>query len=294
MPKSPEQNSAAANLPEKGQAGALREKILTSLENTGLKEPLSEEVIGRLVLLEQKSEFNEDARQIERGVTNVLNLFLARYAGRYPELRLTAERKNFGRTAAILHDIGKSGPAEATSREQEAVVKLFAIEGINKPERSVGEIVAENFSEGEAEDLLRALAACSIDAKMTMTRFWNHHANWTHDILEKYPAGLNKHIRLIAGSHHIDNEIDPYGTPGRGALKTAEIIKTQGDEIDDLEERVLIVVDRYQAAIRRSRLNHREAINWLRKNLAKYKKDDLLKLIIDAVDELGGQDKIFS
>jgi hypothetical protein len=161
----------------------------------------------------------------------------------------------------------------------------------------VRDVANKNFAQAEAESLLNNLKACSVDPEMTMRQFWDKHAVWTHDIMEKYPTGLNEHVRVIAASHHLDRGINPYSStpvsPEQG------IIKTAGDEADDLSTRILMVVDKYQAARRRSRFNHEDAIKWVRNNLAEFRKDELLNRVIDAVDELGkpgpdGTSKIFS
>lgn len=277
------------------QAEAIsRKEILADLERTGLKEQLDEQVIDRLCLLDRGSKFQADARPIERGVVNVLDFLEKHQTKQQPSPSFTPEQKTNLRVAAILNDIGKSGLMEATMEQQEAVIKLFAVEGVtNGEKRSVREVVNKNFVKGEADGLLENLAACSVDPSMTMREFWDRHAAWTHDILEKYPAGLNRHIRIIAASHHLDRGINPYGLSEPVADQRPGIIKTAGDEADDFSVRVLMVVDKYQATIRRSGFRHKEAIDWVRHNLAQFKDDDLLKQVIDAVDELGKQEKIF-
>lgn len=55
-----------------------------------------------------------------------------------------------------------------------------------------------------------------------------------------------------------------------------------------------MVVDKYQARRRRMGESHDQAIDWARKDLLKYEKDEMLQVILSAVDELGKQDKIFT
>lgn len=293
MLQSPEQNSIVGEPLTGFEKIADREKIFSSLTRTGFKGNINEELINRLILFERESTFNEDARLIERGMDNVLYFLEKHSKDKQSRLVLTEEQKINGRLAALLHDIGKSGPAHANREEQEAVIKLYAIESINTPSCSVGDIVAERFDKQQAEELLGKLAACLVFPEMTMRQFWNLHAKWTYELLLKYPEGLNNHIQIIAGSHHLDNGISPHILLKTNAPLKSDIIETLGGEVNDLEERILMVVDKYQAVVRRGGVDHEAAIAWVRNNLVKYGKDDSLQSVIDAVDELGKQDKIF-
>ena len=209
-------------------------------------------------------------------MVNVLNFFDESGAEEHPLLALTAEQKTNASIAAILHDIGKSGPFKATQGEQEAVIQLFSIEGIKVPSHSVGEVVAERFGKNQGEEMLKKLAGCGIDSKMSMREFWNKHAEWTYEILTAHPKGINDHIRNIAGSHHLDNGVNPRLRPKAKTSLQPSNIETLGDEVDDLTVRILMVVDKYQAVLRRGGAKHEAAIAWVRQNLAKYKEDDSL------------------
>ncbi|HBP01462.1 MAG TPA: hypothetical protein DD454_04615 [Candidatus Moranbacteria bacterium] len=269
-------------------------KVIASLEAHDSEKELAEELISRLVLLEKESKFNEDSRKIERGMENVLDLLEERHADRYPQLRFSKEQKADAKIAAILHDIGKSGPVEATPAEQEAIVKIFALEKPQNPDSLVMEIIPEIFGDDKVEDIGRLLKNCGIDEKTTMRQFWDKHAYWTHDILEKYPQGLAKRARIIAASHHIDHGINPYGLPESEIPMAANIIGTLEDYVETLERRALIALDQYEASVRRGSLSHEEALGWVRKNLAKFEKDELMNLLLDAIDELGKRQEIFT
>ena len=274
----------------------LQEKILDSFEKADFHEKLDEEVIQRLVLLEKESKFNEDSRKVERGLSNVLNLLEKRYADRYPQLAFTEEQKTDGRVAAILHDIGKSGPAQASQQEMRAVVRMFAQEQIKDPKLSINEVALNNFPK-ESHEILEYLKNCGVDVEMTMRQFWDKHAQWTHDILEKFPQGLSKHARIIAGSHHFNKGINPYDLPETEIPLQSSTIGLMEDYVDAIEERILMAVDQYEANVRRSGSNHEKAIAWVRENLAqseKFKNDQVMALVCDAIDELGKRQEIFS
>ncbi|MCX6761968.1 MAG: hypothetical protein NTY33_03980 [Candidatus Moranbacteria bacterium] len=275
-----------------------RKNVLASLERVGCCEVLHEDVIDRMIRIEKGSRFNEYSRKIKQGIGNVFNLLKERYSEQYPELRHSDEQRLEVLRAAILHDIGKSGPAEATPQEQEMIIKIFAHENIRDTKLLVTEEIRELFETGELESAQRMLEKYGIGGKTTMQQFWDKHAYWTHDILEKYPQGLSENTRIIAGSHHIDHDIDPYELNEKD--KTSHETRTIGileNYVDALERRVLIVLDQYEAAKERRGFSHEEALAWVKDNLAKSKNLEKNKWITDlifaAVDELGSQGKVF-
>lgn len=272
-------------------------EVTESFERIGFHERLDPEVIQRLVLLEKESKFNEDSRKIERGVDNVFTFFEQRYSETHPYLVFNERQRKEGRVAAILHDIGKTGPADASQEESRTIVRLFAQEQIKDPNVSVKDVVLENFSSSEGEQMLNHLEKCEVDSEATMREFWDMHAQWTHDVLEKFPENLNRRIRVIAGSHHFNKGINPYNLSEEDIPLQSEAIGLMEEYVDAIEERVLMAVDQYEASVRRNGSSHERAIEWVRNNLKEsknFKNDKILVLICDAIDELGRGDRIFS
>jgi response regulator RpfG family c-di-GMP phosphodiesterase len=271
-----------------------RQKVLASLEQVGFHESLQAEIISRLVLLEKGSKFNEYARRIERGMDNVLNLLEDRHAEKYPKTALSKKQRSDGRIAAILHDIGKSGPVEATPEEQAVIIKIFACENIRNSELLVSDAVPDIFEVDQVAKTRETLEKYDIDEKTTMRKFWDKHAQWTHDILERYPNSLSDHTRIIAGSHHIDRGINPYNLPESEVPLSANVIGSLEDYVEALEERSLIALDQYEASIKRGGLSHDEALSRVREGMVKYKNDELMNFVLEAINELGKEEKIFS
>lgn len=269
------------------------EIVIASLEKHDLKEKISKDLIDRLVLIEKESKFNEDSRKIEIGMGNIFDFLEKKYSKDHVQLKLTKEQKAEARIAAIFHDIGKSGPAESTPEEQEIIIKIFASENINDPNLPVMEAASKIFNEQEIEKAKTTLRNCDFNEKTTMRQFWDMHAFWTHDILEKYSEDLSKNIRIIAASHHINHGINPYNLLESEAPLASSVIGTMENYIEVLERRILIALDQYEASIRRGKLSHEEAINWVRKNLKQFENDPIMSLLLDAIDELGKQGKIF-
>lgn len=251
---------------------AVSEMIRNELRQFGI-ESVPEEIVSRLALIEENSEFNNDSRMIREGFKNV-----------WQELEkegfAAAANQEEGELAAFVHDIGKSGSAEADRAGQLAVIRLFALENLSDPNIKVGEVVRKYFSP-ESGSVLEDLAKSGVNTEMTMREFYDQHGQWTYDILEKYPEAFTARVRTIAASHHLDRGINP-------CRLSEEEMKAS------LPEKILMAVDKYQAAISRRRLNHQGAISSLRSILfPKYESDPLMKSVIEAIEKLGRQDKMF-
>jgi len=267
--------------------------VLASLERIGFHEALCEKVIDRLVLLEKHSRFNQYSRRIESGMEKVIKLLEEYHALKYPEIKRSERQRLDGLVAAILHDIGKSGPVDATSEEQKIIIKICAQEEIRDSKMPISELVGNIFSANEVDNVLQMLENYDIKSTMPMRDFWDKHAQWTHDILERYPQGLSEHARIIAGSHHIDREVDPYGLLEAEVPLDSRLIGTLEEYMEALEGRALIALDQYEAATTRGGLSHKEAIAWVRQNIVKHKDEKLMELVLKVVDELGEKNALF-
>src|SRR4030095_9719752 len=115
-----------------------------------------------------------------------------------------------------------------------------------------------------------------------MRAFWDRHGYWTHDILEADSAGIPVRARVIAGSHHVDRGIDPY--------------EFSSDEyVDMLAHRILIAVDKYQAAVARSQKTHGEAMEITKATLSpKYGDDAIMNHVLTVVDEVGREEALLA
>jgi hypothetical protein len=177
--------------------------------------------------------------------------------------------------AAYLHDIGKSGPFDASQGAREAVVKLYAVENLSDPDQTVAETVRANFSLEETERILVHLGSCGVHSAATMRTFWDRHAFWTHDILEADSEHIPARARVIAGSHHLDRGIDPYDC-------------SHSQHADMCESKILMAVDKYQAAVARGRRTHDDAMDFVKRILSpKYGNDVIMTRVLSVLDEAG-------
>ena len=97
----------------------------------------------------------------------------------------------------------------------------------------------------------------------TIREFWDRHGYWTHDILEADSEGIPIRARVVAGSHHMDRGIDPYGL-------------SSDDYVAVLENRILMAVDKYQAAVARGQKTHGEAMEVIKRILSPQYEGDVM------------------
>jgi hypothetical protein len=261
--------SAAPHAPERVQ-----DKIGAELRMVGL-EHFGEMIAERMTLLEVLAvRFNNDSRIIRRLCLEVMDRIASTLE---PSLRSTLDAASTRdmSIAAYLHDIGKSGPFDASQESQKAVVKLYAVENVADPDQTIAKTVRMNFSFEEAESILDHLSSCGLRSTDTMRTFWDRHGYWTHDILEADSEDIPSRARVVAGSHHMDRGIDPYKL-------------SSGDYVAMLENRILMAVDKYQAAVARGQKAHGEAMNVIKKILSpKYDSDVMMNHVLEVLDAIG-------
>jgi hypothetical protein len=259
----------------------VHDKIDAELHTIGLQH-FGEAIAQRMELIEVlAARFNNDSRMIRRICLEVLDRIASILE---PELqsKLDADSRRDMSIAAYLHDIGKSGPFDAPQATQEAIVKLYAVENVANPDQTIAETARTNFSSEDAESLLEHLGSCGLRSNDTMRAFWDRHGYWTHDILEADSEDIPSRARVVAGSHHMDRGIDPYEF-------------SSGDYVAMLEARLLMAVDKYQAAVARGRKTHGEAMAVIKRILSpKYGSDAIMNRVLKVVDEVGREEALLA
>lgn len=166
--------------------------------------------------------------------------------------------------AAVLHDIGKSGPPGVETGFHDAVHRLFippkhpfaAVPGGQK--QTIRDYVAaQQLPDGAA--IISELQKAGIDPDQeAMIAFWRRHAGWTHELLaSEIGPDIDEDTVKIAASHHLFEDQDP------ARLELAkQPAETHALEILE-EAELLAVVDKYQASRQRGGLRHEEAVGRL-------------------------------
>ncbi len=184
--------------------------------------------------------------------------------------------------ATLLHDVGKSGPNEASPEEQELVISLFNPNHYSKIKESGRRIeqmtVIDVLKESDLDLSLQVRIANylkQLDINFEtekMIDLWRRHADWTFDVLSQVnDERITKELIAAAASHHILDgknpaQLNPENIPGEA--KTLEIAESY---------EILTVVDKFQAFVARSGLSHVESVVVLRKIVDQQKLPDKVK-----------------
>ncbi len=183
------------------------------------------------------------------------------YAELRAEIGLDDEGPERLMRAAVLHDIGKSGPAGAESAFNFAVRRLFIppLRPFNPYIDGRAKTIAEFASEqglAQSAEVLEAVRNAGIDPEREpMISFWRRHAGWTYDILNS-DAGpdIDPDLIKIAASHHLIEGQNPASLSLDQAPAESQVLEVL-EEADLLE-----TVDKYQAFRSRGGLEHEEAL----------------------------------
>lgn len=197
----------------------------------------------------------------------------------------------------LFSDIGKSGPRRATLPQADLVVSIYAQENITPDELAgtVTDFFRRYCTNGQSEEQLAVFRSLHLDPNgMTMRDFYNLHSSWTLDILWG-ETRLPQEVIAVAASHHrlrddnprgIFNDDDTYRFPFGGATRYGRA------------EKLVSLLDQYDAFRRRSGLSRTETVEKLREIVngargGRYANDAEFAEIITDIDlSLGQQDKI--
>lgn len=189
---------------------------------------------------------------------------------------------------ALLHDVGKAGPEQASPEARQLCVWLFHKQHHIQTEINVRELKVMDFintsdypDPNQARELLTAkdgLNIANLD-NLSMIEFWRMHVDWTYDILSQHLSKeVDEKVVVITASHHLLDGKNPAG------LAEDEVpLASQWLEIAE-EYQVLTLVDKYQALRQRSACSHEEAIAALLRaiegsDVSGYLKDNYRKII---------------
>lgn len=164
--------------------------------------------------------------------------------------------------ACLFADVGKSGPEHANVAQRQLIVEMFAVEGVRDDTQPVADFLREHFEDGQTR--VARFVELGLSPTMSMREFWNLHSSWTLDIAEA--AGLPLEAVAAAATHHLLDDVNPREIVGRDRRFT----RAFGDNpAFDRAEKLVIVLDKYDAARHRSQLDHDRAIAWLRERIAR-------------------------
>jgi len=234
-------------------------------------------LLGRLRLLALKTNTVDDMERIAGYAFAVFRHYDEAKPGSgfgEPERRIVV-------LGGILADVGKTGPGFAPVEAQELIAEMFAIEGVRDEEQPVACFMVEHFADDAATRIER-FESLGLSSSMSMRSFWNQHARWTLEILDG--TEVPPEAVAAAAAHHRLDGINPGSIVGDDDRFTRAF---GGNIAFDRAEKLIVVLDKYDAARRRGRGSHADAIAWMRDRLAKnvrYRDDAELRMLIDDLD----------
>jgi hypothetical protein len=97
---------------------------------------------------------------------------------------------------------------------------------------------------------------------MSIREFWNHHSGWTLQIVEA--GGVPPEVIAAAATHHLLDDVNP----DRIVASDRRFSRPFGDNTSfDRAEKLIILLDKYDALRRRGGRTHDQAIAWLRERV---------------------------
>lgn len=231
----------------------------------------------RMHLLAEHSEIFDDAVRMASQAREVFRY----YDTTKPAEAFTPNERLTVVLATLFSDIGKTGPANADHDARRLIVEMFAVEGVKDDKTPVTEFFRHYFP-ADADQRIARFTALGLDPSMSIREFWNLHSGWTLAIAEN--AGLPPEAVAAAATHHLLENVNPHAIVGADDRFT----RAFGENAKfDRAEKLVIVLDKYDAVRRRGHLRHDEAIAWLRKRLDasdRFRNDAELTTLIADVD----------
>lgn len=234
-------------------------------------------ILERMRLLASSSETVSDGARMVDFARKVF----ARYDASNPDRPWSAMERRTVVLGSLFSDIGKTGPLHATEEGQRLFTEMFAVERVDDETQSVETFLCAYFPE-DAARRISLFGALDLDASMSLRAFWNLHARFTLDIVEA--GGVPKEAVAAAATHHFLDDINPDGVVGADGRFSRPYGENEGF---DRAEKLVIVLDKYDAVRRRGACAHDDAIGWLRRwveRRERFRSDMELFALIDVVD----------
>jgi hypothetical protein len=230
-------------------------------------------LIERLATLDACSPVLADAERISAWAFTLFR----HYELSKPDQAFDAEERRVVILASLFSDIGKTGPLRADAAQRTQIAQMFAVEGVKNDAQTVKSFVRSYFS-ANAEERLWALEKLGIDPEMSIRTFWNLHSQWTLEILQA--GGLPFEVMAAAAAHHLLEDVNPKDIVGTDLRFNHS---SGANAAFDRAEKLVIVLDKYDAARRRGQLTHSEAIAWVRARLQthpEFREDSEFRVLI--------------
>lgn len=234
-------------------------------------------LVDRVRLLAEHTETVEDAKRM----TAYAGKVFLRYETDKPNEAFSDLEKQTVVLGCLFADIGKSGPETADANGRRLIAEMFSVEGVRDDKMSVTTFFRSFFT-ADDQQRVRRFEALGLDASMTIRQFWNLHSDWTLAIAEA--AGLPLEAVAAAAAHHLLDNVNPQSIVGHDQRFTRAFGQNTAF---DRPEKLIIVLDKYDAVRRRGKRSHDEAIVWVRELIDRnpsFRDDAELATLLEDVD----------
>jgi hypothetical protein len=236
------------------------ERLRTLCADVGFDaERIRPSILARMRLLAETTETLNDCERAVR----IANDIFRYYDVSKPLKRFTAQERRIVVIGTLFSDVGKSGPAGASPDGQQLVAEMFAVEGVIDGKTSAARFF-EVYFPADAAHRARRFGALGLDAAMTMRAFWNLHSAWTLHIIQG--DGVPMEAVPAAATHHILENVNPDSLVAEDGRFTKYFGKHASFE---RPEKLVILLDKYDAALRRGHCTHDQAIALLHEVIAR-------------------------
>ena len=201
-----------------------------------------------------------------------------------PEKAFSHTEKRTFKIGEFCSDDGKSGPKGASKNVQECITDIYSIKNTNnlhEEKNSLRTFITDHFF-ADSKKRTQALESIGLDMNMPMRSFWNMHTQWTLDIIKG--DGVPPEAVAGAATHHILEGINPDHVVG----EHEEIAEEFGHGLRfNRAEKLIILIDKYDAVRFRGKRSHQDAILFLRNAVHRnlhYEHDGEFNELIDDMD----------
>jgi hypothetical protein len=215
---------------------------------------LEPRILERMRLLAQTTETVKDCQRI----AGLAERMFRYYDRERPQDRFDTIEQKTVVIGSLFSDIGKTGPASADRAGQRLITEMFSVERVPNEKMPVADFLRAYFP-ADAEQRIARFSGLGLSPALSMREFWNLHSAWTLHIIQD--GGMPPEAVAAAATHHLLENVNPDAIVAHDGRFTRYF----GDnERVDRPEKLVILLDKYDAARRRAQRSHAQAITWLR------------------------------
>lgn len=222
-------------------------------------EKINPDILRKLRLLNRETQtFKDEERSI-----HIAQALFEYYEMNFPDRKFTYQEKKTVLVGTMFTDIGKTGPRNATLEQEKIILDIYGVENISKPEETTLLQFMNKYFPKDTEEKLAIIETIEEVARdITMREFYNLHPEWTLGIISG--DGVPLEAIGAAAAHHTLEGVNPQNIIG----KDGRFTKYFGDNISfSRDDKLIIVLDKYDAARRRGKMTHGEAIEFVRRKI---------------------------